>query len=257
MPATGLNETVDWIIPVVYLLAVMVIGWRVGRNTNTQEQLFLAGRSLGFGVIGLSLFASNISSTTLIGLAGAAYSTGIAVASYEWMAALVLLFAAVVLVPVYLRSRVNTIPDYLARRFDPRLKRYVGVLMIFLSVIVDTAASLFAGALVLVAGVQSSVDGRLKESALLRALGARRQVVLGTLWIEFLVLGALAGMLGSAGAEAAAWGLQTAVFDMTWTPTLLMWWLGPLLGAIIVGALGVWSCRSVVNTPPVILLREA
>ena len=116
---------------------------------------------------------------------------------------------------------------------------------------------LVAGALVLVAGVQSSVDGRLKESALLRALGARRQVVLGTLWIEFLVLGALAGLLGSAGAEAAAWGLQTAVFDMTWTPTLLMWWLGPLLGAIIVGALGVWSCRSVVNTPPVILLREA
>ena len=116
---------------------------------------------------------------------------------------------------------------------------------------------LVAGALVLVAGVPSSVDGRLKESALLRALGARRQVVLGTLWIEFLVLGALAGLLGSAGAEAAAWGLQTAVFDMTWTPTLLMWWLGPLLGAIIVGALGVWSCRSVVNTPPVILLREA
>jgi putative ABC transport system permease protein len=116
---------------------------------------------------------------------------------------------------------------------------------------------LVAGALVLVAGVQSSVDGRLKESALLRALGARRQVVLGTLWIEFLVLGALAGLLGSAGAEAAAWGLQTAVFDMTWTPTLLMWWLGPFLGAIIVGALGVWSCRSVVNTPPVILLREA
>ena len=115
---------------------------------------------------------------------------------------------------------------------------------------------LLAGALVLVAGVQSSLDGRLKESALLRALGARRQVVLGTLWIEFLVLGALAGALGTAGAEAAAWGLQTAVFDMTWTPTLLMWWLGPLLGALTVGSLGVWSCRRVVNTPPVTLLRE-
>ena len=118
------------------------------------------------------------------------------------------------------------------------------------------AVILLAGSLVLVAGVQSSLDGRLKESALLRALGARRQVVLGTLWIEFLVLGALAGALGSAGAEAAAWGLQTAVFDMTWTPTVLMWWLGPLLGALTVGTLGVWSCRRVVNTPPVILLRE-
>lgn len=118
------------------------------------------------------------------------------------------------------------------------------------------AVILLAGALVLVAGVQSSLDGRLKEAALLRALGARRELLLGTLWIEFLVLGGLAGGLAGVGAEAATYALQTRVFDMVWTPTPLMWWLGPVIGAAVIGCLGVWSCRHVVRTPPVVLLRE-
>lgn len=178
-----LNETaplslpwLDAVLPIIYLVAVGWLGWRVGRGTHNADQLFLAGRSLGFGVIGLSLFASNISSTTLIGLAGAAYSSGIAVSSYEWMAALVLLFAALVLVPLYLRNRVRTIPDYLAQRFDPRLKRYTGVLMIFLSIIVDTAGSLYAGALVL----QVLVPGL-------------------PLWPTIMLLGIFAGLYTAAG----------------------------------------------------------
>lgn len=90
----------------------------------------------------------------------------------------------------------------------------------------------------------------------MRALGARQRLVLGTLWIEFLVLGGLAGALASVGAEVAAWGLQTRVFDMNWAPTVTIWWLGPTVGAVIVGALGVWSCRRVVRVPPIQLLRE-
>jgi len=100
------------------------------------------------------------------------------------------------------------------------------------------------------------LDGRLKEAALLRALGAGKGLLLGTLWIEFLVLGGLAGGLAGVGAEAATYALQTQVFDMTWTPTPLMWWLGPIIGALLVGCLGVWSCRHVVQTPPIVLLRE-
>jgi putative ABC transport system permease protein len=118
------------------------------------------------------------------------------------------------------------------------------------------AVILVAGSLVLISGVRSSLDARLKESALMRALGARQGLVLGTLWIEFLVLGGLAGALASVGAEVAAWGLQTRVFDMNWAPTVTMWWLGPTVGAVIVGALGVWSCRRVVRVPPIQLLRE-
>lgn len=141
--------SVDLALPLLYLLGVAVIGWRSGRATRSTDDLFLAGRRLGWGVVGLSLFASNVSSTTLIGLAGAAYDHGIAVASYEWMAALALIFAAIVLLPVYLRNRIRTLPEYIEQRFDPAARRYVSGVMIVLSIVIDTAGSLYAGTLVL------------------------------------------------------------------------------------------------------------
>lgn len=76
----------DLAIVGVYFVVVIAKGVQVAFQTHTSEDLFLAGRTLRFGPIGLSLFASNISSTTLIGLTGAAYTAGIAAANYEWMA---------------------------------------------------------------------------------------------------------------------------------------------------------------------------
>ncbi|HBJ94607.1 MAG TPA: Na+/glucose cotransporter, partial [Hyphomonadaceae bacterium] len=76
----------DWSVIAGYFAIVIVIGWVVSRNMKSGEDLFLAGRSLGFATIGFSLFASNISSTTLIGVSGQAYASGISVASYELMA---------------------------------------------------------------------------------------------------------------------------------------------------------------------------
>jgi SSS family solute:Na+ symporter len=101
----------------------------------------------------LSLFASNISSTTLIGLAGAAYSWGLAVSNYEWMAAPILVLMALVFVPLYLRARIGTVPEYLELRFDRRARRYFSALTLFANIVVDTAGTLFAGALVLTAFV--------------------------------------------------------------------------------------------------------
>lgn len=131
-----------------YFIIIIVIGVIVSRKTNTGEDLFLAGRSLGWGVIGFSLFASNISSTTLIGLTGQAYQTGISVSNYEWMAAVVLIFMAIFFIPFYIRSKIDTIPEFLERRFDSRSRKYFSVITIFLSIIVDTAGGLYAGAIV-------------------------------------------------------------------------------------------------------------
>lgn len=142
-------NAMDWGVIVAYLLVVVVIGVVVSRKTTSSTELFLAGRSLGFVAIGLSLFASNISSTTIIGVAGAAYQTGISVAHYELMAALILVFMAVFTIPVFLRTRVTTIPEYLERRFGPVACKYVSALTIFLSIFVDTAGSVYAGVLVL------------------------------------------------------------------------------------------------------------
>jgi len=141
-------STLDIAIIIGYFLFIIGIGVYVTKRTKTGEDLFLAGRSLGWGVIGFSLFASNISSTTLIGLSGQAYQTGISVANYEWMAAVVLVFMALFFIPFYIRSKIDTIPEFLERRFDVRSRKYFSVITIFLSIIVDTAGGLYAGAIV-------------------------------------------------------------------------------------------------------------
>lgn len=140
---------IDFGILGLYLAVVVALCIKVSLRNPDADELFLAGRSLGPAVIGLSLFASNISSTTLIGLPGAAWDTGIAVANYEWMAALVLLFTAIYVAPVFLRRGITTVPEILEQRFDPRLRKYLSATSLFLSVVLDTAGSLYAGALVL------------------------------------------------------------------------------------------------------------
>ncbi|MBW2734136.1 MAG: sodium:solute symporter [Deltaproteobacteria bacterium] len=145
MPLGGLDLSIIGI----YFVVVLFIGFWMARKTESGEDLFLAGRSLGWAPIGFSLFASNISSTTLIGLAGAAYASGISVANYEWMATVVLVFFVIYFVPFYIRSRISTMPEFLERRFDRRSRFYFSGLNIFTSVVIDTAGSLYAGAIVL------------------------------------------------------------------------------------------------------------
>ena len=139
----------DLTVIAAYLALVMFIGLRLSRRMRTGEDLFLAGRRLGWVAIGFSLFASNISSTTLVGLSGAAYVWGIAVSNYEWMAAFVLLFFAIFFIPYYLNARITTVPEFLERRFDRRSRLYFSALTLFSNIVVDTAGTLFAGTLVL------------------------------------------------------------------------------------------------------------
>ncbi|MCE0507048.1 sodium:solute symporter [Roseivivax sp. GX 12232] len=141
---TGLDL---WVLG-AYFLVVIGIGVWVSRGTKSGEDLFLAGRTLTWGIVGFSLFASNISSTTLIGLTGAAYTTGIATSAYEWMAGIPLILLAFVFAPLFFKSRVTTIPEWLERRFDRRARLYFSAVTILLTVIVDTAGGLYAGAVV-------------------------------------------------------------------------------------------------------------
>ncbi len=147
--ATSALTPIDLIVVGAYLAVVAVIGVLVARKTETGEDLFLAGRSLAWGAIGLSLFASNISTTTLIGLAGAAYSDGIAVSAYEWVAGIPLIILAFVFIPMFLRARITTVPEYLEVRFNRSVRLYFSALTILLTLLVDTAGGLYAGAIVL------------------------------------------------------------------------------------------------------------
>ncbi|RLQ23023.1 FtsX-like permease family protein [Seongchinamella sediminis] len=118
------------------------------------------------------------------------------------------------------------------------------------------AIILATGALVLVAGVQASVDARMHESSILRALGARRQLILGGLLIEFATLGLFAGVLATVAAELSVAILQLFVLDMNYSLSPWLWPLGLLVGTVLIAGLGVYSCRRVVSSPPVVLLRE-
>ncbi|MCR9206048.1 MAG: hypothetical protein NXH75_15805, partial [Halobacteriovoraceae bacterium] len=142
-------HTIDLVMIGVYFSVVFLIGIWISRSLKDSDDLFLAGRSLGWPAIGFSLFASNISSTTMIGLAGAAYTTGIAVANFEWMAAVVLLFMCFFCLPVFLRTKITTLPELLERRFDRKARLYYSGITIFLSIVIDTAGGLYAGALAL------------------------------------------------------------------------------------------------------------
>lgn len=140
---------VDYGLIALYGVVVIWIGARLARRHHSAEDYFLAGRRMAWPLIGVSLFASNISSTTLVGLAGDAYHTGISVFNYEWMASIVLVFFAFFILPFVLNARVFTIPEFLQRRYDGRVRTYFSLLTLFLNIVVDTAGSLFAGGLLL------------------------------------------------------------------------------------------------------------
>ena len=144
-----LISNIDLTVIGVYFFIVFLIGFLVARNTKSGDDLFLGGRSLTWGIIGLSLFASNISSATLIGMTGAAYSSGIVQSVYEWISGIPLIIAAFIFVPLYLNSRITTIPEFLQHRYDRRSQVFFSVVTIFTSIMVETAGGLYAGAIVL------------------------------------------------------------------------------------------------------------
>jgi len=115
----------------------------------------------------------------------------------------------------------------------------------------------FAGGfLVLLAAVNSSMETRLQESGLLRALGSRRRLVLGSVWTEFSALGFFASILAVLCSEVLLMGIQRWVLETPMRPHWKVWLVGILVGTLVIGLLGVISCRRVVTAPPGTVLRE-
>lgn len=140
--------TLDYFIIIFYLVGIIWYGIRKGKQ-QSSEDYFLAGRDMTWPIVGISLFAANIGSNTLIGLTSDAYQQNVAVYNYEWMAAVVLVFFAIFFLPFYLRSRVYTMPEFLERRYDIRSRYLFSFITIVGNVIIDTASGLYAGNLIL------------------------------------------------------------------------------------------------------------
>jgi SSS family solute:Na+ symporter len=141
-------ETIDLVVMAVY--AVFIIGYGLySAKAKSSEEYFLAGRNMTWPIVGISLFAANISSSTLVGLAGDAYKTNTQVFNYEWLAAVVLVFFAIFFLPFYLKSKVYTMPEFLERRYDARSRYYFSFITIIGNVMLDTAAGLYVGTVIL------------------------------------------------------------------------------------------------------------
>ena len=151
-PLSGL----DWVLVGAYFIMVAVVGLacylkeRSAQHQSAQaDGFFLAGRSMSWLPIGLSLFVSNIGSEHLVGLAGAAAHGGLAVGIYEWSAGLQLLVLGYLFAPIYLGAEISTLPEYLERRFSRRLRGLYSVATLIIYVFTKLSVSVFSGATVL------------------------------------------------------------------------------------------------------------
>ncbi len=158
---------------------------------------------------------------------------------------------------IFLNQLLRRFPTVTVIEMDEVIKEVRGIIdQVSAAVELVLLVIIATGALVLVAGVQASMDTRMQEGAVLRALGAGRRLLLGALAIEFVALGLCAGLLAAVSAEIAVALLQVFALGMNYVPSPWLWPLGLAVGAVLIGALGVTSARRVVTTAPVAVLRE-
>jgi len=139
--------TIDLVIIAAYLVGITAIGIFAGYRKNTSSsQLFLAGRSQSWPIIGISLFCANISSIHLVGLAAGGYKEGMPVGNFEWGASFCLIILGLVFAPFYFRSKLSTLPEYVEKRYSPMTRTMLGVIFILSALLVHIGMSLYAGA---------------------------------------------------------------------------------------------------------------
>lgn len=139
----------DTVSFVAFIALVVGISLYASRKEDNSEDYFLAGRKLTWWLIGISLIASNISSEHFIGMSGQGFSLGLAVASFEWMAALALIIVALVLLPKFLRAGLYTMPEFLEYRYNKKAKLIMACFMLAFYILVTMATVLYSGALAL------------------------------------------------------------------------------------------------------------
>jgi len=145
----------DWAIIALYLLGVVGLGVAAGFVRRRSERggegghYFLAGNTLTWPVIGLAMFAANISTVHLVSLAETGYKFGLVFGNFEWMAGFTLILLSLFFAPLYLRSRVATLPDFLERRFDRRSRDVLAVVSLFSAIVIHMGVALYTAAWVL------------------------------------------------------------------------------------------------------------
>ncbi|MCW5911837.1 MAG: sodium/sugar symporter [Cyclobacteriaceae bacterium] len=190
----------DYIVFVIYFIIVAVYGYwiyhRKKKATADSKDFFLAEGSLTWWAIGASLIASNISAEQFIGMSGDGFSMGLAIATYEWMAAATLIVVAVFFLPIYLKNKIYTMPQFLRQRYNPQVANIMAIFWLSLYIIVNLTSILFLGALAIstVSGISFTFCMLfLAVFAILITLGGMKVIgYTDVIQVFFLILGGLA-----------------------------------------------------------------
>ena len=189
--------TVDLIIIVVYLVGILLVGiLSVRLKKMTSEGYFLAGRGLGWVMVGAALFASNISTVHLVGLAASGYNEGLVWGNFEWLAAITLIMLGLVFAPFYFKSRISTLPEFLEKRYGSTARTIMAFIAIIGALFVHIGMSLYAGAVVFQAFFGINVLTSILVISVITAVytvlgGLKAVVVTESIQTIILILGAI------------------------------------------------------------------
>jgi SSS family solute:Na+ symporter len=190
----------DYLVFILYFIIVSVYGYLVyrkkKRNTATaSHDYFLAEGSLTWWAIGASLIASNISAEQFIGMSGSGFKMGLAISTYEWMAAATLMIVAIFFIPVYLKNKIYTMPQFLSQRYNGTVAMIMAVFWLLLYVVVNLTSILYLGALAInsISGINTTLCMYLLAIfAIFITLGGMKVIgYTDVIQVSFLILGGL------------------------------------------------------------------
>lgn len=229
--------TVDIVVIAVYAVVIFGMAQYVSRekagHTKNSSDYFLASKSLPWWAIGASLIAANISAEQIIGMSGSGYAIGLAIASYEWMAALTLLIVGKYFLPIFLKNRIYTMPQFLEQRYGNTIRTVMAVFWLALYVFVNLTSILWLGSLAIttVTGIDqiTALVAIAAFSLLYQLYGGLKAVaftdiiqvallVFGGLMVSYLTLAQIGGNAGFLGGFARLTTELPGKFDMILSP---------------------------------------
>jgi SSS family solute:Na+ symporter len=265
-------STTDFLVFFVYFVIIVGYGFwiykRKQKESLNSQDYFLAEGSLTWWAIGASLIASNISAEQFIGMSGSGFKMGLAIATYEWMSAAVLILVAVFFMPVYLKNKISTMPQYLKKRYNGQVAMIMAVFWLMLYVFVNLTAILYLGALAI-----SSISGLnlffcmafLAIFAVIITLGGMKVIgftdviqvfflILGGLVTTYLAVDLVAKEFGGAGVwdglyylKSQAGGHFHMIFDKSNSNYMDLPGLSVLIGGMLIINLNYWGCNQYIT----------
>ena len=262
----------DYIVFFIYFIAVSIYGWYIYRHKSTRstgagdaKEFFLAEGSLTWWAIGASLIASNISAEHFIGMSGSGFAIGLAISTYEWMAAATLIIVAVWLIPIYLKNRIYTMPQFLAQRYNESVSSIMAVFWLLVYVFVNLTSIIYLGALAISAISNISFEWAIAGLSLFSivvTLGGMKVIgytdviqvlvlLLGGLVTTYLALSLLADKFGFDGNILGALGVLRKeapehfhmILDKSSPHYKELPGLSVLIGGMLINNLAYWGCN--------------